>query len=228
MNISRESQPSYDQLNRSLKKINSEMDVTPDYKFKIILVGDGTVGKTSIIKRYIDPDPSITLDTVKTVGFEFCKINLKLFDEIPIQVHLWDTAGQEVYNNMLPVYFKKAAGCLCIYDITNKESFEALDLWLQKLKEHGDDQIITMVLGNKQDIEEERAVSESEGAAFARDNNAAFFEVSAQTGHNVGDAIETLINEIASIIPKPSESYKSSTKPSIPGEDKMCCNCCIF
>lgn len=87
-----------------------------------------------------------------------------------------------------------------------------MSVWLDKLHEHGDDQIITMVLGNKQDKEEERVISETEGANFAKDNNAAFFEVSAETGYNVADAVNTLVNEIASIIPKPSEISRSTIK----------------
>ena len=125
---------------------------------------------------------------------------------------------------MLPIYFKKAAGCLCIYDVTNKDSFDAMSIWLDKLKEHGGDQIITMVLGNKQDREEERAISEMEGAAFARDNNAAFFEVSAETGYNVTDAIDTLVNEIASIIPNPSTISKSSIRGKSEVTNKGCNN----
>lgn len=70
---------------------------------------DGTVGKTSLIQRFNNPDPTIPLDTVATIGYEYCKKNIWMKDDL-IQVHLWDTAGQDKFKSMMPTYFKKAAG----------------------------------------------------------------------------------------------------------------------
>jgi len=82
--------------------------------------------------------------------------------------------------------------------------------WFEKLKENGDEQIITMVLANKQDNYDDREVSEADGIKFAKKNNSAFFEVSAKTGYNINNAINTLVNEIASVIPKPSTDKQFS------------------
>mmetsp|Transcript_30049 Transcript_30049/g.26628 ORF Transcript_30049/g.26628 Transcript_30049/m.26628 type:complete len:97 (+) Transcript_30049:352-642(+) len=96
------------------------------------------------------------------------------------------------------------------------------------MDEYGDEQVISMVLGNKQDQEEERVVAEADGAKFARDNNAAFFEVSAKTGYNVNEAIDTLVNEIFTIIPKPERSSHVSSKATTVETNKGCANCTIF
>ena len=97
---------------------------------------------------------------------------------------------------MIPTYFRKAAGWICVYDITNDKTFEGLDEWLQKLKSLGDDHVLTMVVGNKLDQEKDRMVSESDGAKYAKKNNAAFLEISAQAGINIQELFNTLFNEI--------------------------------
>lgn len=204
---------------------------------------EGTVGKTSVIQRYLHPDPSYPLNTIPTIGYEFCKQNLKIAEDL-VQVHFWDTAGQDKFKKMMPTYFKKAAGCIWVYDITNRDTFENIETWLEKLKELGDNQSLLMVVGNKVDNEAERAITESEGAEFAKSHNAAFFEISAQSGYNVSEMFDTLINEIYKDIKyleaqngsvtatSMSKSYSkvmsSSNKSELKNCSKTCSNWCIF
>lgn len=128
---------------------------------------DGGVGKTSLIQRFNNPDPNLALSTTSTIGYEYCKKEVKMEEDI-IQVHLWDTAGQDKFKSMIPTYFKKAAGCIWVYDITNENSFQGLDEWIAKLRELGDEDCLTMIAGNKLDQESKREVPESTGATYAR------------------------------------------------------------
>lgn len=95
-----------------------------DYTIKIILIGDSSVGKSSFIHRLNDPERKRPLEPTTTIGYEFCnKIYEK--DDRLIQVHLWDTAGQEKHRSMISTYYKKTAGAILIYDITDYSSFES-------------------------------------------------------------------------------------------------------
>ena len=161
--------------------------------FKIVIIGDTYVGKTNILSRYIsnefDPNSNSTIGvelTTKTYNF----------DNNDVKVQIWDTAGQEKYRSITSSYYKGAQGCLLVYDITKKKSFDNIDKWYSELKSNSDEKIYTMLLGNKSDLEENREVSIDEAEKKAKNFNIAFMETSAYNGNNINKAFSELINNV--------------------------------
>ena len=161
--------------------------------FKIVLIGDTSVGKTNILSKYLTDefDP----ESKATVGVEFGTKNFKIENNI-VKVQIWDTAGQERYRSITNAYYKGAKGALLVYDITNKKSFDNLDKWISDLKTNGDEKISIVLLGNKSDLESQRVISTEEGKNKAELFKFAFMETSALNGSNIEKAFDELIKEV--------------------------------
>ena len=164
-----------------------------DMIFKIVLIGDTSVGKTNILSKYLTDefDP----ESKATVGVEFGTKNFKIENNI-VKVQIWDTAGQERYRSITNAYYKGAKGALLVYDITNKKSFDNLDKWISDLKTNGDEKISIVLLGNKSDLESQRVISTGEGKNKAELFKFAFMETSALNGSNIEKAFDELIKEV--------------------------------
>ena len=164
-----------------------------DMIFKIVLIGDTSVGKTNILSKYLSDefDP----ESKATVGVEFGTKNFKIENNI-VKVQIWDTAGQERYRSITNAYYKGAKGALLVYDITNKKSFDNLDRWISDLKINGDEKISIVLLGNKSDLESQRVISTEEGKNKAELFKFAFMETSALNGSNIEKAFDELIKEV--------------------------------
>ena len=164
-----------------------------DMIFKIVLIGDTSVGKTNILSKYLSNefDP----DSKATVGVEFGTKNFKIENNI-VKVQIWDTAGQERYRSITNAYYKGAKGSLLVYDITNPKSFENLDKWLSDLKTNGDEKISIVLLGNKSDLESERKITLEQGKEKAEFYKLAFMETSALNGNNIEKAFNELITDV--------------------------------
>ena len=164
-----------------------------DMIFKIVLIGDTSVGKTNILSKYLSNefDP----DSKATVGVEFGTKNFKIENNI-VKVQIWDTAGQERYRSITNAYYKGAKGSLLVYDITNPKSFENLDKWLSDLKTNGDEKIYIVLLGNKSDLESERKITLEQGKEKAEFYKLAFMETSALNGNNIEKAFNELITDV--------------------------------
>ena len=164
-----------------------------DIIFKIVLIGDSSVGKTNIFSKYLNDefDP----DSKATVGVEFGTKTFKIENNL-VKVQIWDTAGQERYRSVTNAYYKGAKGCLLVYDITNKSSFENLDKWISELKTNGDDNVSIMLIGNKIDLVSDRAISLEEGKKLAEFHKMAFLETSALNGDNIEKAFNELISDM--------------------------------
>ena len=111
-------------------------------------------------------------------------------------MQIWDTAGQERFRNVAKNYFQSSHGFVLIYDITDKESFQKLDFWLEQIKNNSPKNIKLVLVGNKCDLFNERRVSFEEAETFAKNNNMKFFEASAKDGTNVNELFYYLANEI--------------------------------
>ena len=164
-----------------------------DIIFKIILIGDSSVGKTNILSRYLNN--TFDEEIKPTVGVEFNSKSFKIEDNI-VKAQIWDTAGQERYRSITSSYYKGAKGCLLVYDISKKKSFENIDKWISQFKETADNNIYVLLIGNKCDLENEREVTKEQGEEKAKFYNMAFIETSALNGTNVEKAFELLINEV--------------------------------
>lgn len=133
--------------------------------FKVVLIGDSGVGKTNIMSRYIKDEFSI--ETKTTVGVEFGAKKLEINGN-NIKAQIWDTAGQERYKSITNAYYKGAKGALIVFDITRSSSFESVDKWLIELKSKCEVDVSIILIGNKCDLENERAVSKEESMKKAQ------------------------------------------------------------
>ena len=160
-----------------------------DYIFKVLLIGNSDVGKSSLILRYVD---QIWNDVfVPTIGVDF-KVKSLQIDNKRVKMQIWDTAGQERFRNVISSYFKGAHGILLIYDITARDSFKELENWLGEVERNATPQVLKILIGNKCDLEEQRQITVDEGEAFAARNGMKFIETSAKNNTNVNEAFEAL------------------------------------
>ncbi|XP_053453656.1 ras-related protein Rab-17 isoform X1 [Nycticebus coucang] len=168
---------------------------TPDQPcvFKLVLLGSGSVGKSSLALRYVKDDFRSILPTVGCAFFtkvvELGVSSLKL--------EIWDTAGQEKYHSVCHLYFRGANAALLVYDVTRKDSFHKAQQWLQDLeKEFPPGEVVVMLVGNKTDLSEEREVTFEEGQEFAESKRLLFMETSAKLNHQVSEVFSAVAREL--------------------------------
>ena len=153
-----------------------------EYLFKIILIGNSGVGKSSILHRYMKR----TFDSnyKVTIGVDFFMKSLTINEQM-VKIQIWDTAGQEKYKSMVSSYYRGAHVALIVFDLTSHASFEALPSWVEIFFKNGPEQKNTILIGNKKDLVEERQVSQEEVELFSQTNNMIYFETSAKDGDNI-------------------------------------------
>ena len=167
-----------------------------DKTCQILLIGDSSVGKTSLIQRYANG--IFKEEYLATVGLDFYT-KQETINNINVLVRLWDTAGQERFKSLTPNYFKNAEGVIITYDITSSQSFENLKFWINSIKTNlGEKNIIIpiIIVGNKLDMKDMRDITREEAEKFAKENKYKYFETSAKTGEGVDDAIRDLVNQV--------------------------------
>ena len=160
-----------------------------DHIFKVLLLGNSDVGKSSLILRYVDQVWSDTF--VPTIGVDF-KVKTLEIDNKQIKMQIWDTAGQERFRNVISSYFRGSHGILLIYDITNRDSFKNLENWLTEIEKNASQNVLKILIGNKNDLVDDREIKTEEGQAFANRNGMQFIETSAKMNTNVTEAFEAL------------------------------------
>ncbi|PWY99777.1 ras-domain-containing protein [Testicularia cyperi] len=195
-----------------------------DYILKFILIGDSSVGKSSLLVRLTDdrfladPDP--------TIGVEFGSHLIQLDNGETVKVQVWDTAGSESFRSITRSYYRGAAGALLVYDITHRASFLNAKTWLDDVRSHAEERVTVVLVGNMNDLVasdddaaaasntpssdqrqrlerrrskgKKREVSYEEAAEFARKEGLLFLETSAKTGHNVQEAFAQAARDIHS------------------------------
>lgn len=155
-----------------------------DYLFRYIIIGDAGVGKSCLLLQYTDHQFRHQHEC--TIGVEFGSKMIDLKNK-KIKIQIWDTAGQESFQAITRSYYKGAVGALVVYDITRKESFDHISNWLKEVKEHGSKDVVVILVGNKNDLEDKRAVTKEEGEELAKRNGLMFLETSAKTNYNVSE-----------------------------------------
>ena len=157
--------------------------------YKIVVLGDINVGKTSILSRfrYGSFEPAY----MPTLGIDFFSKNL-FYEDKTIRLILWDTAGQERFRSLIPSYLKNADCIIIVYDVTNKESFYSLNHWLRSAKDNTVDGTIFIICGNKIDLKEKRTVSNEEINEFIQKNDLIYVECSAQNGEGIKELFNTI------------------------------------
>ena len=187
----------------SKQKINSlpKLKVKPDIpkkldnkeiEIKVCLLGDISVGKTSIASRYCKNTFSDLY--INTIGGAYQQQSVTLNNGTKIRLHIWDTSGQDRFRSMTNLYYQDAQVAILTYDVTNEESLESLNYWLEQLNNKVEvDNMILCLAGNKIDVEaSKKVISTSKGKAFAEENNMIFFETSAKTGAGIKELFQAI------------------------------------
>ncbi|XP_053826657.1 EF-hand calcium-binding domain-containing protein 4B [Vidua macroura] len=182
------------------ERINS----VPERLFKIVFVGNSSVGKTSFLRRFCED--RFFPGTAATVGVDY-NVRTVTVDHTQVALQLWDTAGQERYRSITKQFFRKADGVIVMYDITAKDTFTSVKQWLISIEEATGENVPVLLLGNKTDNEKEREVPMGMGDHLAKDYNLIFYECSAYSGYNV----ENSVLHLARILKEHEDKVKEKT-----------------
>jgi small GTP-binding protein len=171
----------------------------------LITLGNTEVGKTAYLIRNTENKfkPSLS-----TVGIDMRNKKIELENGKKVNVKFYDTSGQERYHSLSANFIKRADGIILMYDITNRESFDAISRWWHDIKEHKENDFPVILVGNKCDLENERKVKKEEGESKSKEYNAKFYEVSNKDGTNVDESSRELIKIVLSRMPNDIKASK--------------------
>ena len=169
--------------------INESGSASQIENYKIVIIGDQHVGKTSILSKY--KYETIEEGYAPTVGIDFLTKNVFLEDKT-IRLIMWDTAGQERFKSLIPSYLKNAHSIILTYDITSKNSFNSLNKWLEDIKNNVQDSVFIVLCGNKIDLNNKRQVNFEDAQKFAKDNDLVYIETSAITGDGIKNLFDII------------------------------------
>ncbi|KAJ2851003.1 GTP-binding protein of the rab/ypt [Coemansia brasiliensis] len=178
-------------------------------QYKFVLLGESAVGKSSIVTRLTRNE--FNQYNESTIGAAFVTKDVALDDSSTAVLRIWDTAGQERYKSLAPMYYRNAEGAVVVYDITQEESFNKAKAWIGELQRQNETRTMIALVGNKTDLADKRTVSYEEGARYAGEVNALFFETSAQSGQNVSELFE----QLAKKIPRPAPTASTGGSPAV-------------
>ncbi|XP_041987356.1 ras-related protein Rab-21 [Aricia agestis] len=166
---------------------------TSTHNFKVVLLGEGCVGKTSILLRYIEDKFNDKHLTTLQATFLNKKLNI---NGKRINLSIWDTAGQERFHALGPIYYRNSNGAILVYDITDEESFVKVKNWVKELRKMLGTNIILVIAGNKVDLEHERTVPLEEAESYAEKVGAKHFHTSAKLNQGVEELFLELTQEM--------------------------------
>lgn len=192
----------YHQYHQQQHHISDSKSSNQIRKYKLVIIGDQSVGKTSLVTRF----KYDTFDNSyqATIGIDFLSQTMYL-DDRTIRLQLWDTAGQERFHSLIPSYIRDSVLVIVVYDVGQRSSYEGVTKWMDEVTQVRGAGAIIVLVGNKSDIDQsDRQVSYEEGESMARGIGASVFtETSARTGHNV----KSLFQRIARELPVDDEGY---------------------
>ena len=161
---------------------------------KVVILGEGRVGKTSLVSRFVKGEFSPTEEsTVQANMYNKKKVDI---EGVKVDLSIWDTAGQERFHALGPIYYRNAAGAVLVYDITDADTFERVKNWIKELRQQVGDSIQIVICGNKGDMEKDRAVPVEKADSYAAGQNAKHFTTSAKMNMNVQEAFEAIAASI--------------------------------
>ena len=163
--------------------------------YKVLLLGDSSVGKTCFLLRYCDK--SFQDVHLSTIGLDYRLKSMTLKNNKNIKLQIWDTAGQDRFRAITKNYYKGANGIILIYDVTNMQTYENVKNWISQIKEEASPNVIIYLVGNKIDVpDEQRLIKAEDGQKIADEFNLPFKEASAKDGTNVNEIFQELLEEI--------------------------------
>ena len=195
-----------------------------EFLYKILILGDSSVGKTCFLTRYADN----TFQEVhmSTIGIDYKLKNVKMEDGKIVKLQIWDTAGQDRFRSITKNYYKGANGIVVIFSVTDKKTFGNVKNWIHQIKAEVDEKVTIILVGNKIDDEENREVTKEEGEEAARNFGLDFFECSAKTGENINSTFNELVLKMVEIHEKfgGKEEKLKLKQNKIGGTKKSCCS----
>ncbi|XP_035264991.1 ras-related protein Rab-41 isoform X1 [Anguilla rostrata] len=180
----------------------------PLRKFKLVFLGEQSVGKTSLITRFMYDSFDNTYQA--TIGIDFLSKTMYLEDRT-IRLQLWDTAGQERFRSLIPSYIRDSAAAVVVYDIANLNSFQQTSKWIDDVRTERGSDVIIMLVGNKTDLADKRQVSVEAAERKARELNVMYIETSAKAGYNV----KQLFRRVAAALPGMDNAPEKSKEDMI-------------
>eukprot|EP00979_Chaetoceros_neogracilis_P011824 scaffold2993_cov266-Chaetoceros_neogracile.AAC.5 len=167
-----------------------------DHLFKLLMIGDAGVGKSSMLLRFTDD--SFDEHIQSTIGVDFKVKHLDVSSK-RIKLTVWDTAGQERFRTLTSSYYRGAQGVVMVYDVTRRDSFENLEQWLKEVKLYSPNNgegVVKLLVGNKIDLKDDRKVSREEAEAWARSQGMLFLEASAKTRTGIKQCFMEVVQKI--------------------------------
>jgi len=193
---------------------------TKSFQFKLVLLGDSAVGKSSLVLRFVKKQFFEYQES--TIGAAFLTQTVAVNDFV-VKFEIWDTAGQERYHSLAPMYYRGAASAIVVYDITNRQSFVRAKSWVKELQRQGNPNIVIALAGNKLDLQDQRKVEVDEAKSYADDNGIMFMETSAKTNHNVTELFKAIARKLPKTAPAPRSSGIVIDPELIPAEKPTGC-----
>ncbi|MCQ2818470.1 MAG: GTP-binding protein [archaeon] len=194
-----------------------------EFIYKVLLLGDSSVGKTCFLKRFVDG----TFQEVymSTIGLDYRLKVMTMQDNKKVKLQIWDTAGQDRFRAITKNYYKGAHGIILIYDVTCRRTFDNVRNWMAQITESASEEVSVFLVANKIDMEDERKVPEEEGKKAAEEFNLPFYEASAKSNINV----DQVFNDLVKIIhdkAKKTDTEIGGVKGLTPGDNNKKKKCC--
>jgi len=180
----------------------------PLRKYKLVFIGDQSVGKTSIISSFMYD----TFDAhyASTIGIDFVSKSVPV-DDGTVRLQLWDTAGQERFRSLIPSYIRDSHVAVVVFDITNRETFDSTAKWIADVRAQRGSDVVIVLVGNKTDLSSSRQVTSAEIEACANEQDIMFIETSAKEGFN----IKLLFRRLATALPSLENSAAATSEPQV-------------
>ena len=183
-----------------------------DYIYKILIIGDSGVGKSSILLRFTDN--IFTESFISTIGVDF-KVKTISIDNKIIKLQIWDTAGQERFKTITSSYYRGGHGIIIVFDLTNRVSFENISMWLNEIKSFNGNDLPKLLVGNKSDLCDDRIINQTEIKEFAEKNKLIYFETSSKDSVNIYKIFEIISSEIKKKNIVPENFFKNISIPEV-------------
>ena len=184
--------------------------MSEDCVYKVLLLGDTTVGKTCFLMKYTDK--TFQDVHISTIGLDYRLKSMVLKNGKNIKLQIWDTAGQDRFRAITKNYYKGANGIILIYDVTNPKTYDNVKNWVTQIREEASPNVVVYLCGNKIDMEEERKVKTEEGKKLADEFGLPFYETSAKNDININETFEDLVEGINTNVKNEGNEKKNKSK----------------